>query len=159
MLNFHDFTSSLGEGKSMGEAFVEWFDRQAPFVLWEQEWYYGMILFGDPTLSMNPPPASSLDIDIVSPTNGLYLGLNQLFPFFAPVVFGAIPIQVEIVDPGDGIREVAFYVDETLVFTDEESPYEYVFDMSSFGKRTIRVVAEDVTYHSTDKEIRIWKFF
>ncbi|MBU0638523.1 MAG: hypothetical protein KKB50_06635 [Planctomycetes bacterium] len=50
MLNFHDFTRPLGEGKSVGTAFHDWFDAQAPFELWEREWYYGMILNGDPTL-------------------------------------------------------------------------------------------------------------
>ncbi len=50
MLNFNDFTKPLGEGFTVGEAFQIWFDKQTPFELWEQEWYYGMCLFGDPTL-------------------------------------------------------------------------------------------------------------
>jgi hypothetical protein len=50
MLNFHDFTAPLGEGKSIGASFHEWFDAQAPYELWEREWYYGMSLFGDPLL-------------------------------------------------------------------------------------------------------------
>jgi hypothetical protein len=50
MLNFHDFTLPLGEGNTVGKAFQIWFDAQAPYVLWEKEWYYGMILNGDPTL-------------------------------------------------------------------------------------------------------------
>jgi len=50
MLNFDDFTQPLSEGKSLGEAFRIWFDAQAPYQLWEKEWYYGMVLCGDPTL-------------------------------------------------------------------------------------------------------------
>lgn len=50
MLNFQDFTRPLGEGKTIGRSFREWFEDQSPYVLWEQEWYYGMILNGDPTL-------------------------------------------------------------------------------------------------------------
>ncbi|MEW6250523.1 MAG: hypothetical protein AB1716_07735 [Planctomycetota bacterium] len=50
MLNFHDFTSRLGWGWSVGQAFRHWFDAQAPYEQWEREWYYGMILNGDPTL-------------------------------------------------------------------------------------------------------------
>jgi len=50
MLNFDDFTKPLSEGKSFGEAFRMWFDAQAPFQQWEKEWYYGMVLCGDPTL-------------------------------------------------------------------------------------------------------------
>jgi len=50
MLNFHDFTTPLGQGASVGTAFREWFNAQAPFEQWEREWYYGMVLCGDPTL-------------------------------------------------------------------------------------------------------------
>jgi len=52
MLNFQDFTARLAEEKSIGQAFLEWFQIQAPFDLWEQEWYYGMVLNGDPTLHL-----------------------------------------------------------------------------------------------------------
>lgn len=61
MLNFGDFTDPLGEGKTVGAAFREWFDAQAPFELWEREWYYGMILNGDPTL--RPVRRGDLDRD------------------------------------------------------------------------------------------------
>ena len=50
MLNFQDFTAPLGQGKTIGTAYLEWFDTQSPFELWEREWYYGMVLNGDPTL-------------------------------------------------------------------------------------------------------------
>ncbi len=53
MLNFHDFTGPLSEdNKTIGQALLEWFQAQAPFDLWEQEWYYGMVLNGDPTLQL-----------------------------------------------------------------------------------------------------------
>ncbi len=53
MLNFHDFTGPLSEDeKTVGQAMLAWFQAQAPFELWEQEWYYGMILNGDPTLKL-----------------------------------------------------------------------------------------------------------
>jgi len=50
MLQFNDFTQPLSEQKSIGESFREWFDAQAPFEQWEKEWYYGMVVCGDPTL-------------------------------------------------------------------------------------------------------------
>ncbi len=53
MLNFHDFTDPLSEDNmTIGQAMLEWFQAQAPFELWEQEWYYGMVLNGDPTLRL-----------------------------------------------------------------------------------------------------------
>jgi hypothetical protein len=50
MLNFYDFAAPLGAGATIGDAYLAWFDAQAPFELWEREWYYGMVLSGDPTL-------------------------------------------------------------------------------------------------------------
>jgi hypothetical protein len=61
MLNFHDFTAPLGDGQTIGVAFREWFDAQSPFLLWEQEWYYGMVVCGDPTL--RPLQTGDLDRD------------------------------------------------------------------------------------------------
>lgn len=53
MLNFQDFTGPLSEeNKTLGQAMLDWFQTQAPFELWEQEWYYGMVLNGDPTLQL-----------------------------------------------------------------------------------------------------------
>jgi hypothetical protein len=63
MLNFDDFTDPLGENKSIGVAYREWFDAQAPFELWEKEWYYGMVLCGDPTLTLFSDAIVCIDTD------------------------------------------------------------------------------------------------
>jgi hypothetical protein len=69
MLNFDDFNNPLSEHKTIGEAFRDWFDAQAPYLLWEKEWYYGMVVCGDPTLFIinNNHPNSP---DILGPANG-----------------------------------------------------------------------------------------
>jgi hypothetical protein len=79
MLNFDDFTRPISENKSIGQAFQEWFDAQAPYELWEKEWYYGMVVCGDPTLqviaSVNYPPAKPA---ISGPPMG-YKGIEYSF--------------------------------------------------------------------------------
>jgi hypothetical protein len=54
MLEFQDFYYPLGQGKSIGDAFKQWFEIQAQdgFDSWEQGWYYGMNILGDPTLTI-----------------------------------------------------------------------------------------------------------
>lgn len=54
MLNFQDFYNPFGEGMEIGEAFRRWFETQAGggFAQWEIDWYYGMTLCGDPTLTL-----------------------------------------------------------------------------------------------------------
>jgi hypothetical protein len=54
MLNFQHFYNPFGEGKEIGLAFQEWFAAQGAdgFAQWEIDWYYGMTLCGDPTLTI-----------------------------------------------------------------------------------------------------------
>lgn len=54
MLNFGDFYDPLGQGASIGDAFQQWFALNAESGAGTQDdsrsWFYGMTIFGDPTL-------------------------------------------------------------------------------------------------------------
>jgi hypothetical protein len=52
MLFFEDFYRPLGQGKCIGDAFVDWWKARGPnHELWERQWFYGLVLLGDPTLT------------------------------------------------------------------------------------------------------------
>jgi len=52
MLYFEDFYEPLGHGKTIGEALVSWWqDRGATHELSEIQWFYGLTILGDPTLT------------------------------------------------------------------------------------------------------------
>jgi len=52
MLLFENFYGSMGAGKTIGEAFVAWWKALGnTHDLGERQWYYGMVLLGDPTLN------------------------------------------------------------------------------------------------------------
>lgn len=52
MLFFEDFYRPLGQGKVIGDAFVEWWQARGPIHEdWERYWFYGLVLLGDPTLT------------------------------------------------------------------------------------------------------------
>lgn len=52
MLMFADFYRPMGQGKEIGEAFVEWWKARGSYHdLGERRWYYGLTLLGDPTLT------------------------------------------------------------------------------------------------------------
>ena len=55
MLYFDDFYIPLGQGKSIGDAYKQWFEVQAQYGFddWEQGWYFGMNVLGDPTLTID----------------------------------------------------------------------------------------------------------
>ena len=54
MRDFPAYYSPLGDGKSFGEAYLNWWSFQATWGFGDQQkdWFYGMTLIGDPLLSM-----------------------------------------------------------------------------------------------------------
>lgn len=54
MLEFSYFYRSLGAGNPVGYALMEWFQRIAPYDIFDVFWHYGMTLMGDPMLSVIP---------------------------------------------------------------------------------------------------------
>ena len=155
MLNFDDFYRPLGDGKCIGEAFYDWFDAQAPFALWEQEWYYGMVICGDPTLSLNPQTL----VKITKPENAVYLFDTKILPFITPVIIGKITVDVEAENYISGIDHVEFYVDDSMIDSDDLAPYSFSFDNRVFFRHTIKATAYDNSGGSSSDEIVVWKFF
>jgi hypothetical protein len=52
MLYFEDFYKPMGQGKVVGDAFVEWWKARGPdHDHGERCWFYGLTLLGDPTLA------------------------------------------------------------------------------------------------------------
>jgi len=102
MLDFEYFYDALGAGSTMGGAYLQWFQFEANggFDLWQQQWFYGMTLIGDPTLRPampaddEPPlPVSDLCVDISSDsvhlswspiTDNLWVDHYVIYRFNAP---------------------------------------------------------------------------
>jgi hypothetical protein len=52
MLMFENFYGPMASGKTIGEAFTDWWKALgSTHDLGERQWYYGMVLLGDPTLN------------------------------------------------------------------------------------------------------------
>jgi hypothetical protein len=52
MLYFEDFYRPLGQGKVIGDAFVDWWKARGPVHDHsDRYWFYGLVLLGDPTLT------------------------------------------------------------------------------------------------------------
>jgi hypothetical protein len=73
MLAFEEFYAPLGEGSTLGGAYLEWFQDMAwnGFESWERAWFYGMTLTGDPTLL----PALPADDQPPTPVTDLHISL------------------------------------------------------------------------------------
>jgi hypothetical protein len=52
MLFFEDFYRPMGQGKVIGDAYLDWWKARGPIHEdWETYWFYGLVLLGDPTLT------------------------------------------------------------------------------------------------------------
>ncbi len=76
MLEFQDFYRQLATGKTLGEAFKEWFTAriQDGFEPWEKSWFYGMCLIGDGLLKTHTPIDVGV-VNIITPPNRVDSGL------------------------------------------------------------------------------------
>jgi len=74
------------------------------------------------------------------------------------IVIGNVDIEVEIF--GDiQVDHVDFYIDDSLEFTDEDSPYIMNLDKRLFFSHSIRIVAYNTDEDSTESTLEILKFF
>ncbi len=51
MLYFENFYGPMATGKSIGEAYVDWWNSLGSHDLGDRQWFYGMVLLGDPTIN------------------------------------------------------------------------------------------------------------
>ncbi len=97
----------------------------------------------------NLPPFAGITL----PERGkLHISGNPGFKFILllnkkTVMIGKIIINVDVEDDS-GVEKVEFYLDDNLLFTDEEEPYEYTINKAKsfrkiFRKHTIKVIAYD----------------
>lgn len=68
MLDFDLFYTPLGQNKTMGTAFKEWFEAIAPYDMNDLYWHYGMSVVGDPMITFlsvcggGDPPAAPTNL-------------------------------------------------------------------------------------------------
>jgi hypothetical protein len=99
---------------------------------------------------------SSSHIEILHPGNGLYFNNNKILPFITLVMIGDVFIQTSV---SEDIEYVEFYVDEVLISTDVDYPFEWMWDEPDFFKHTIKTVAYTNEEKQVEDELIIWKFF
>ncbi len=155
MLNFKDFTKPLGQGLSLGESYHIWWDKQAPYSLSEKEWFYGLILNGDPTLCI----PSSVQVQVIKPVKGLYLRDHLLCAFPVPVCLGKVTVEVEAFCPQSSISRVEFLVDGVVQATVTSEPFAWTWLSPAWFRHELGVVAYNAQNRSTAQNVTVWRFF
>jgi hypothetical protein len=77
MLHFDEFYTNVAASKDVGTAFWSWFvvhgDEPPPPSAGSRDWFYGLTIIGDPTLTPNQPhPVTAADLAIWRPSSGTW---------------------------------------------------------------------------------------
>ena len=108
------------------------------------------------TIEATPPT-----ISMIKPTNGLYLFDTLVIPLLKIRIIGKITVVANASDNISGIQKVEFYVDNNLEYTDDESSYQWTYNVPAilFHKHTIKVKAIDKAGNAKESdEIKVWIF-
>jgi len=105
-------------------------------------------------------------IDIVQPDRASVYVDNEIWVWTIPLysflkdgtslVFGDLTVRTQELEP---LSKVEFYLDDKLVFTDEETPFEWEWNRFSFGRHTVKAQAYDLKGNPGGFDTaRVWKF-
>lgn len=112
-------------------------------------------IFTDIYEDIEPPTTN-----IVKPqARTLYLlGIKLLSLPKNTFIFGKLPIIIEAEDQSD-VSKVEFYIDNELMETITEPPYEWLWDNRLFGRHDVRTMTYDESGNVAKYEITVYKFF
>lgn len=100
---------------------------------------------------------SALSIEIEKPEEGyLYIFNRKIIPTLLgnTVIIGKITVGATV-QSEFGMDKVEFYVDDSLGHTDEEEPYEWLWDEIIVGRHEIKVRAYDIPGNIASDEVEV----
>ena len=96
---------------------------------------------------------------VIKDDETIFYGPIPLYSFLkegTSVVIGDLTVKAKELEP---LSRVEFYVDDKLVFTDEDSPFKWEWSRFSFGRHTVKAVAFDLDGNNGGfDEASVWKF-
>jgi PKD repeat protein len=109
----------------------------------------------------NIPP----EIVLHKPKNGVYIKGLRLFPFGHTIIFGGLPVEIDVIDNIE-VNYVEYYVDGTLLSTIDKEPFSWYMNIRTFNAEhqlTVNVfdyagnfVSQEVTFRMFNYNGDIW---
>ncbi len=104
------------------------------------------------------PPTVIID----QPRTGfLYIDVFDLFwlkfRFFMTMVIGKIDVKVTAFDNQSGVNRVEFWVDDTLRYSDNTTPYEWLWSDQGIYQHILKAVAYDNAGNPGQDVVPLWK--
>lgn len=113
------------------------------------------VTVNNPHHDTNPPSVS-----IEKPREGyLYIFNREIIPFSKTVIIGRITVKADASDAESGINRVEFYINDELIYTDAEIPYEWTWEKISFGSYNIKAIAYDNEGNPATDSLNVVKIF
>jgi len=91
-------------------------------------------------------------------SNNIYIDGQQKMSFPVTVVIGDVNIKVQVNGIESEIEKVDFFIDNNLVFTDFDEPYNWTWNSKERFKHKIKAVAYFDMTNTLENEISVWKF-
>ena len=126
---------------------------------------YETNLLGDPQVALkNPMLNIKLEISITHPVNGSYLYINDkqfYVPFLkVPAIIGKLTIKAKLnLTPSFILEEVDFFIDDKLVYSTREGPYEAVWSNGSTGYHVIKVIAKTRYNFTASDQVKVFRVY
>ena len=98
-------------------------------------------------------------IKITKPrANYLYINDREICPSVLgkTIIFGKISLMVTAWDNESGIQEIEFYLDDTLRYSDNIHPYEWLWNDTIFGGHTIKITGYDNAGNHANDELNVF---
>ncbi|HMA84002.1 MAG TPA: Ig-like domain-containing protein, partial [Candidatus Thermoplasmatota archaeon] len=111
------------------------------------------------TVTINEPDQTAPTIEFESPINAIYIRNRAVFPFFRPLIFGSIELNVSAEDEESTVESISIYINSKLVKSITDDSGNYTWDEIVFGRRTITVKAVNSEGIEGIEEKIVWKFF
>ncbi len=126
----------------VGKGHAPW-DMENVFLPWMVKFLYGWV--------------EDLWVNIVRPSNYLYVFDREIMPTSNVVIVGKITVKTDIHSDYE-IDGVKFYVDNKLKYTDEEPPFQWVWNDFIVGRHEVKVIARDKEENEATDKVNITIF-
>jgi uncharacterized repeat protein (TIGR01451 family) len=109
-------------------------------------------------VTITEPDSTPPVIDIESPINAIYLRGRPVFPFFKPLVFGPLEINITAEDDETEVTRIELYINNQLMQNRSDDSLIYEWDETVFGRQTLTIKAFNSAGYVEIEEKIVWKF-
>jgi len=110
-------------------------------------------------VTIQEPDDTAPIITFESPIDAIYVRDKPVFPFFRPLIFGSIEINVTAEDEESDVESIEIFINNQLVMSASGNSARYNWNETVFGRRTITVKSLNSNGIEATEDQIVWKLF